>query len=68
MDNATINNLLQQLDNEDPGLRIEAITNLGESGDELCLAELRHRLKELTKEHQALIIAVGKLKNQLGIK
>jgi|WetSurSiteA1Bulk_404760.scaffolds.fasta_scaffold215705_2 hypothetical protein len=62
-----INNFLVQLDNEIPEIRINAINQLGETGDELVIKELRRRLKEMTLEHQALIIAVGKLKKSLGI-
>ena len=68
MDDQIISKYLRQLDDEDPEIRIEAINQLGDSGDELCLTELRKRLKDLSKEHQALIIAVGKLKRNLGIK
>lgn len=67
-DDQQINNFLRQLDDDDQEIRIRAINQLGESGDELCLKELRERLKDLTKEHQALIIAVAKLKRELGIK
>lgn len=67
-DDQQINNFLRQLDDDDQEIRIRAIKQLGESGDELCLKELRERLKDLTKEHQALIIAVAKLKRELGIK
>jgi HEAT repeat protein len=68
MDDVLINKFLRQLDDENPEIRINAINELGESGDELCLQELRRRLKALTPEHQALIIAVAKLKKNLGIK
>jgi len=68
MDDESINIFLRQLDDEDPTVRINAINQLGETGDELCLQELRKRLKEISPEHQALIIAVGKLKKSLGIK
>ena len=68
MDDESINILLQQLDDEDLNVRINAINKLGETGDELCLQELRKRLKEISPEHQALIIAVGKLKKSLGLK
>jgi len=68
MDDESINIFLRQLDDEDPAVRINAINQLGETGDELCLQELRKRLKEISPEHQALIIAVGKLKKSLGIK
>ncbi len=68
MDDQLINNLLRQLDDEIPEVRISAINQLGETGDELCLKELRKRLKDMFQEYQALIIAVGKLKKSLGIK
>ena len=68
MDDNKINECLRQLDDEDRIVRINAINILGESSDELCLAELRARLKEMTTEHQALIIAVAKIKKDLGIK
>ncbi len=68
MDDILINKFLRQLDDENPEIRINAINQLGESDDELCLPELRKRLKNITLEHQALIIAVGKLKKNFGIK
>jgi HEAT repeat protein len=68
MEDQLISKFLRQLDDEDPEVRINAIEQLGETGDELCLKELRKRLKEITPEHQALIIAVAKLKKSLGIK
>ncbi|MDP4221854.1 MAG: HEAT repeat domain-containing protein [Bacteroidota bacterium] len=68
MDDHMISTFLRQLDDDDPEIRINAINQLGETGDELCLTELRGRLKDLNKEHMALIIAVGKLKKSLGIK
>jgi HEAT repeat protein len=67
-DDQQINFYLHRLYDEDQEIRIDAIQHLGESGDQLCLKELRERLKELSKEHMALIIAVGKLKAELGIK
>ena len=67
MDDNLINKCLRELDDENRIIRINAIKILGESCDELCLAELRARLKEMTTEHQALIIAVAKLKKALGI-
>jgi HEAT repeat protein len=68
MDDQLISNYLRQLDDENAEIRINAINQLGETGDELCLKELRSRLKDMTREHQALIIAVGKLKKSQGIK
>ena len=68
MDDQLINIYIRQLDDADIEVRIAAINLLGETGDEVRLKELRKRLKEMSKEHQALIIAVGKLKKSLGIK
>jgi HEAT repeat protein len=68
MDDQLINKYIRELDDENPGIRINAINQLGEAGDELCLKELRERLKSISKEHLALVIAVGKLKKELGIK
>jgi HEAT repeat protein len=68
MDDQLINIYIRQLDDADIVVRIDAINQLGETSDEVCLKELRKRLKEMSKEHQALIIAVGKLKKSLGIK
>ncbi len=68
MDDQVISTFLRQLDDEFPDTRINAINQLGETGDELVLTELRRRLKDMTQEYQALIIAVGKLKRSLGIK
>lgn len=68
MEDQLINKYLQQLDDEDPSVRVEAINKLGESGDVLCLKELRVRLKSISNEHMALVIAVGKLKRSLRVK
>jgi HEAT repeat protein len=68
MDDQSINQWIRELDDEDQEVRINAINQLGETGDELCLKELRERLKNISREHLALIIAVGKLKKELGIK
>jgi HEAT repeat protein len=68
MDDRSINQWIRELDDEDQEVRINAINQLGETGDELCLKELRERLKNISREHLALIIAVGKLKKELGIK
>jgi HEAT repeat protein len=68
MDDQLISKCIRGLDDEDQEVRINAINRLGESGDELCLKELRARLKTISNEHLALIIAVGKLKKELGIK
>lgn len=63
-----IHRYLRQLYDDNQEIRITAINQLGEIGDELCLAELRKQLKVVSKDHRALIIAVGKLKRELGIK
>jgi HEAT repeat protein len=42
MNDDLINSYLRQLDDEDPRVRINAINQLGEAGDELCLQELRN--------------------------
>lgn len=68
MKDRQINLYLRQLYDDDQEVRISAINRLGEIGDELCLKELREQLKYISKEHHALIIAVGKLKRTLGIK
>ena len=68
LDDRQINHILLQLYDDDQEVRINAINQLGEAGDELCLKELRKQLNYISKEHQALIIAVGKLKRKLGIK
>jgi HEAT repeat protein len=68
MDDQLISKYIRELYDEDNEVRINAINQLGESGDEQCLKELRERLKSLSNEHLALIIAVGKLKKELGIK
>lgn len=63
-----INFYIRKLDDENQAIRIDAITQLGEIGDELCLKELRERLKYFSKEYQALILAIGKLKKILDVK
>lgn len=68
MDDHLISRCIRELDDEDQEVRVNAINQLGDSGDELCLNELRERLKSISKEHLALVIAVGKLKKALGIK
>jgi HEAT repeat protein len=61
MTDRQINKYLRQLYDDDQETRIDAIDRLGEIGDELCLKELREQMKYISKEHHALIIAVGKL-------
>jgi hypothetical protein len=62
-----ISSCIRNLDHEWQNIRINAINELGEIGDELCLKELTERLKILTLEHKALVIAVAKLKKKFGI-
>ena len=68
MEDLLVKKYISQLDDEDPEVRIEAINQLGESGDGLCLKELRARLERISNEHMALVIAVGRLKRSLGIE
>lgn len=68
MDDNLINKYIRDIDDENQSVRINAINQLGDNGDELCLKELRERLKIISHEQTALIIAVGKLKKNLGIK
>ena len=51
MDDHTLNKFLRDLDSDNPATRINAVNHLGESRDELCLTELRKRLKDLNEEH-----------------
>ncbi|MBN1118617.1 MAG: hypothetical protein JXA77_15505 [Bacteroidales bacterium] len=62
-----VDRFLNQLNDPDIGKRLNAINQLSEIGDEHSLKELRNRLKQVSREHQALIVAVGKLKRELGI-
>jgi len=68
MDDSLISKYIRDIDNENQTVRISAINILGDIGDELCLKELRERLKIISQEHTALVIAVGKLKKNLNIK
>jgi HEAT repeat protein len=60
--------LLPLLDSPDPEERLAAIRIPGEMGDAEALTALRMRLKTLSAEHTALIVAVGKLKRRWKIK
>jgi hypothetical protein len=62
------NKLLEMLSSSDLGNRLFGIEILGEVGDERVLHALRERMNDVAKEHQALVIAIGKLKRKLGIK
>jgi len=68
LEEADVNHCLRDLFNEDQNVRINAINQLGEFGDELCLQELKEQLKHVNNEHQALIIAIDKLKHKFSIK
>jgi HEAT repeat protein len=68
MNDQEINKFLRQLYDDDQEVRINAINHPGEIGDEICPKELREQLKYVSKELQALIVAVGKLKKELGVK
>jgi HEAT repeat protein len=67
MNDQLISKWIRELDDEDKNVRINAINHLGETGDELCLKELRERLRSISDEHLALVIAIGKLKKNLGL-
>lgn len=69
MDNVgQIRQLLALLESDVLDDRIRAIEALGEIGDEAALAALRVRLAPASRELQALVVAVGKLKKRLGVK
>ena len=68
MDDQAVSKLLHQPDDEEQVVRIEVVNRPGESGDKLCLKELRERLKYISNEHPALVIAAGKLKRSPGIR
>jgi HEAT repeat protein len=63
-----IDDLLAMLDSHDLNDRVAAIQILGEIGDENALRMLRERLALANKETAALIVAVGKLNKNLGVK
>ncbi len=48
-----INYCIRNLDSEDQSKRIEAMNILADIGDELCLKELREKLKCISQKHQA---------------
>ncbi len=56
------------LDSENLEKRVAAIETLGEIGDADVLRQLRGRLTLISKEHYALVVAVGKLKKRLGVE
>lgn len=63
-----LSELLRQIDDDDLHNRLKAIEILGDHGDEICLKELRAKMSLMHDEYQSLIIAIGKLKNRLGVK
>ena len=63
-----ISELLKILNSKNINDRVMAIRILGETGDELALEQLRKRMGGVSKEMEALIIAIGKLKRRLGVK
>jgi HEAT repeat protein len=63
-----IDELIEMLEAEESDLRLNAIQILGEIGDQHALAALRKRMARISTEHQALVIAVGKLKRKLGVR
>ena len=58
--------LLAQLESADREERLAAIDALTHVGDETALAVLRERLSLVSREHQALIIAIGTLRWRLS--
>lgn len=56
------------LASDDLEQRLLAVTALGEVGDEESLSALRVRLTLVNRELSALVTAVGKLKQKLGVK
>ncbi len=63
-----IEELLEMLAGDDLEQRLQAINALGEVGDEAALSALRVRLTLVNRELSALVTAVGKLKQRLGVK
>jgi hypothetical protein len=67
MDSARPHGLLPLPESPDPQERLNAIRFPGEMGDVEALAALRARLKAVSAEHTALVVAVGKLKRRLKV-
>lgn len=65
---AQTSDLLAMLASDNLDERVTAIEALGEIGDERALKMLRERLALVSKEHHALVVAVGKMKRKLGVK
>lgn len=60
-----INQLLRELFDDNQDIRIRAISQLGEFGDDLCLEELKEQLYFIDLERDALLTAIAKLKKKL---
>ena len=68
MDTEKINAMINLLGSNHLEDRLMAINILGEIGDETALKKLREKLVIVNQELQALITAVGKLKNKINLK
>ena len=68
MDTEKINAMINLLGSSHLEDRLMAINILGEIGDETALKKLREKLVIVNQELQALITAVGKLKNKINLK
>lgn len=58
--------LLERLESPDRQTRLDAIDTLSSRGDEAALEAMRDRLRRVSREHQALIIAIGTLRWRLS--
>lgn len=58
--------LLAQLESPDRETRLAAIEALTRMGDEPALEAMRDHLRRVSREHQALIIAIGTLRWRLS--
>lgn len=65
-DDEALATLLRQLESDSREERLRAIDRLSEMGDETALEALRARLHAVSREHQALIIAIGTLRWRLS--
>lgn len=65
-DDEALTTLLRQLESGNREERLRAIGRLSEMGDETALEALRVRLHTVSREHQALIIAIGTLRWRLS--
>jgi HEAT repeat protein len=60
--------LMEMLASQDLDDRLMAIRVLGEIGDEAALGALRAQMTRPLQEYFALTVAVGKLRERLGVK